>query len=162
LKKLITLHINEEDHEVAIEDHWSLLDVVREQLHLTGSKQGCDVGDCGSCTMLIDGRPSLSCILLAHEGVGKDIVTIEGISKNGIPHPIQKAMNSWGALQCGYCTPGIICAIKGMLDQNPNPTEQEIIYGLSANLCRCTGYTKIIDAVKNAIEEINQIRMKSF
>ena len=155
-KQLIDLHINGERHEVAIESHWTLLDVVREQVGLTGSKPGCDVGDCGSCTMLIDGRPELSCIQLAIEAVGKKILTIEGVADHGKLHPLQKQYNEWGAAQCGYCNPGIILSVLPLLDKTLEPTRDQIKHALASNLCRCTGYTKIITAVEKAAAEMRQ------
>lgn len=158
MKQLITLNINGQDHEVAIEPHWTLLDVVREQLELTGSKQGCDVGDCASCTMLVDGRPQITCIQLAVEGQGKTIRTIEGVAENGVLHPIQEKYNEWGAAQCGYCNPGMILSILHLFDKTLQPSNDEILKALSSNLCRCTGYTKIITAVEEAAKVLREGR----
>jgi len=125
----------------------TLLDVLRDNLGLTGAKKGCDLGNCGSCTVLVDGKPVLSCLLLAIEAQGKDIVTIEGLAKNGQLHPLQQAFIDYSALQCGFCTPGMILSAKALLDNNPQPTEEEVKEAISGNLCRCTGYINIIEAI---------------
>ena len=153
MKRMIELNVNGEAHTVIAEDHRTLLEVLRESLGLTGTKEACDLGDCGACTVLIDGKPTLSCLTLALDAQGKEITTIEGLAKNGQLHPVQKAFVDKGAVQCGFCTPGMILTGKALLDNNPHPTEAEVRQGISGNLCRCTGYVKIVDAVLAAAEE---------
>ncbi len=154
MKQEIELKVNGELFRVAIETHRTLLEVIREELGLTGTKEMCNKGDCGGCTLLIDGRPVLSCLMLALEAEGKEILTIEGLSEGFEPHPIQKAFVETGAVQCGYCTPGFIMAGKALLDRNPNPTEDEIKDGIANNICRCTGYVQIIEAIDVAAQEL--------
>ena len=148
MKQLIKLRVNGLDEEVMIEPWWNLARVLRDELNLTGTKIGCETGDCGSCTVLIDGKAVKSCLYLTMKARGKDILTIEGLrGESGELHPLQKAFIEYFAVQCGYCTPGMIMAAKALLDENPNPTEEEVKEGLDGNLCRCTGYIKIIEAV---------------
>ena len=147
LKQLIELKVNGEIHEVVIEPRTTLLQVLREDLGLTGTKQGCDTGDCGACTVLIDGKPTLSCLTLAIEAQGKEILTIEGLAGDGELHPLQQAFIDHFSVQCGYCTPGMILSAKALLDKNPHPTEDEVREAISGNLCRCTGYVKIVEAI---------------
>ncbi len=151
-KQLIRLVVNGEGHEVAVEPWWSLLHVVREVIGLTGSKEGCGTGDCGACSMIVNGRLVTSCIFLALEADGAQVTTIEGIGGDKGLHPIQQAFVEEGAVQCGYCIPGMIVAAYDLLRQNPRPTLEEIRYALAGNLCRCTGYTKIYQAVLRAAE----------
>ena len=148
LKHTANLIINGEPHEVVVESRETLLDVMREKLLLTGTKKGCDEGDCGACTVLMDGRPVNSCLVLAVEADGKEILTIEGLAHGSELHPLQEAFVKSGSVQCGYCTPGMIMSAKALLDENPDPTEEEIKQAIAGNLCRCTGYVKIIDAIK--------------
>ncbi len=150
MKQLITLKINGESYEVAVEPRKLLVDVLRDDLGLMGTKKACDFGNCGSCTVLIDGKPVLSCLTLAIEARDKDILTIEGMARNGHLHPLQQAFVDYGAIQCGFCTPGMLLSAKALLDENPQPTDTEIKEALSGNLCRCTGYVKIIEAVEKA------------
>ena len=150
MKKLIKLKVNGEIYEVAVDTHRTLLEVLRENLELTGTKEACDLGECGSCTVLIDGKPVLSCLYLAIEAQGKDIVTIEGLAQEGKLSPLQHSFVDHGAIQCGFCSPGMIMSAKALLNRNPSPTEDEIKEAISGNLCRCTGYVKIIEAIKNA------------
>ena len=154
MKWKIPLNVNGVRYEVEVEPWWTLLEVLREKLYLTGTKKACDRGDCGSCTVLIDGKAKLSCLVLAVAAEGKDIFTIEGMAKGGKLHTIQQAFVERGAIQCGFCTPGMVLAAKALLDKNPNPTEEEVKEGLSGNLCRCTGYVKIIEAVMTASEKM--------
>jgi len=147
LKRLIQLRVNGELYEVAVHPHWTLLEVLREELDLTGAKKGCDAGDCGGCTVILDGKPVVSCLTLAVEADGRDILTIEGLAQNGQLHPIQNAFVEHGAIQCGFCTPGMIMSAKALLDENPNPTEEEVRQAIAGNLCRCTGYVKIVEAI---------------
>jgi len=152
MKQLLRFRVNGEDYEVFIEPWKSLADVLRDELNLTGVKIGCNEGQCGSCTVLIDGKPVKSCLVLAPMVNGKEILTIEGLAKDGRLHPLQKAFIKHFAVQCGFCTPGFILAAKGLLDENPDPTEEEVRKWLAGNLCRCTGYVKIIEAVLAAAE----------
>lgn len=149
MKKIIQLTINDKEYEVAVEPNQTLTDMLRYELGLTGTKKGCEVGDCGSCTVIMDGIPVNSCLVLAMQANGRKITTIEGLETEKGMHPIQKAFVEKGAVQCGFCTPGMILSTKSLLDKNPNPTEEEIRTGISGNLCRCTGYQKIVDAVKS-------------
>ena len=146
----LRLRVNGEEQEVACAPHSTLLEVLREDLRLTGTKHGCELGECGTCTVLLDGRPQLSCLLLTLECEGRPIVTVEGLADGPRPHPLQIAFAELGAAQCGYCTPGILCAARSLLDAHPTPTRQEIREALSGNLCRCTGYLKIFEAVELA------------
>jgi len=133
-----------------------LLDLIRDKIGLTGTKRGCDTGECGACTVLIEGKAVNSCLVLAVEADGKNIVTIEGLAKNGKIHPIQEAFIEEGAVQCGFCTPGMILSTKALLDKNLNPSEEEIKKAIAGNLCRCTGYTKIIKAIKSAAKKMKK------
>ena len=153
--KQIKLKVNGFEYDLFIKPHWTLLDVLRDELGLTGTKKGCDKGECGACTVLVDGKAMRSCLLLAVKAKGKEIITIEGLKgRDGDLHPIQEAFIEHFAVQCGYCTPGMIISSKALLDENPRPTENEIKEGLRGNLCRCTGYTKIIEAVSAASDKI--------
>ena len=155
MKKLIELDINNEIYEVAIDPHRSLLEVLRETIGLTGSKEGCGLGACGACTVLIDGDPALACLTLADRCPGHKIMTIEGLAKPDALHPIQKAAVNFGAIQCGYCTPGWIMSAYSLLAKNPKPSRDDIIRGIAGNLCRCTGYKKIIEAIDEAAKEMS-------
>ncbi len=150
-KRLLRLKVNGELKEVATETSKTLLEVLREDLGLTGTKHGCEVGECGTCTILIDNQPILSCLALGVESEGAEIVTVEGLMKDGRPHPLQRAFADSGATQCGYCIPGIILTAKALLDENPHPSRDEIRAALAGNLCRCTGYVKILDAVEQVV-----------
>ena len=148
MKQLITLRINDTIEELDVEPWWTLSYVLREELDLIGTKEGCLGGHCGACTVLIDGKAVMSCLYLAMKAQGKDILTIEGLKRDdGSLHPLQEAFIEHFAVQCGYCTPGIIMTAKAMLDENPNPTEEEVRERLNGNVCRCTGYTKIVEAI---------------
>ena len=150
MKRVIELTINGSAYDVVISPQDLLIDVLRQKLDLTGTKKGCGQGDCGTCTVLIDGRRALACLTLAIACEGRRILTIEGMERHGVLHPIQQAFIDKGAIQCGYCTPGMVMSAKALLDENPNPSEHEIKLGISGNLCRCTGYVKIVDAVRDA------------
>jgi aerobic-type carbon monoxide dehydrogenase small subunit (CoxS/CutS family) len=152
-KTLLQLHVNGEIKEVATEINKTLLEVLREDMGLTGTKHGCELGECGTCAVLVDGQPVLSCLMLGVEAVNTEIVTVEGMTQNGRPHPLQKTFADLGAAQCGYCIPGILLTAKALLDKNPHPKRDEIRQALSGNLCRCTGYTKILQAVELAAKE---------
>lgn len=150
MKKQVKLRVNGFEYEVLVKPHWTLLDVIRNELGLTGTKKGCDKGECATCTVIMDGEAILSCLVLATQAQGKDILTIEGLSKEGKLDPLQDAFVKYGAIQCGFCTPGMIMTSRALLNKTPQVTEEEIKRGLSGNMCRCTGYVKIIEAVKNA------------
>jgi aerobic-type carbon monoxide dehydrogenase small subunit (CoxS/CutS family) len=154
-KTLLQLRVNGETKEVATEINKTLLEVLREDMGLTGTKHGCELGECGTCAVLVDGAPVLSCLMLGVEAEKAEIVTVEGMMQNGKPHPLQKTFADLGAAQCGYCIPGILLTAKVLLDANPHPTRDEIRRALSGNLCRCTGYTKILQAVELAAKEIS-------
>jgi len=156
VKRLIELNVNGELHELAVEPQTTLLEVLREHLGLTGTKEGCGTGECGSCTVLLAGRPVLSCLVLAMECQGQEVTTIEGLSVAGRLTAVQQAFQDRGAVQCGFCTPGMVLSATVLLEENPRPSEAEIKKGLEGNLCRCTGYNKIIEAVKLAAERTNQ------
>jgi aerobic-type carbon monoxide dehydrogenase small subunit (CoxS/CutS family) len=153
MKAVATLAVNGDRHEVAVPAHWTLLETLRYGLGLTGSKQGCDKGDCGACTVLLDGEPVLSCITPVWEAEGRAVTTVEGLVDARGPHPLQTAFERNGAAQCGFCTPGILMSAKALLDRNPDPTRDQIREALSGNLCRCTGYEKIYVAVEQAGRE---------
>ncbi len=153
MKVPITVAVNGEEHHLEVKPNRTLVDVLREDLGLTGTKRGCDEGKCGSCTVLMDGLPVDSCMVLAAQADGSDILTIEGVAKGGGPHPLQKAFSEKGAVQCGYCTPGMILTAKALLDENPAPKEDEIRSAVAGNLCRCTGYSKIIEAIRSCTPE---------
>lgn len=154
MKQLITLKVNGEQFEIYVPIHKTLLEVLREDLQLTGTKHGCELGECGTCTVLVDGEPVLSCLALPVEIQGREILTVEGLAENGTPHPLQQAFAELGAAQCGYCTPGILVTAKALLDHNSHPSRDEIREALAGNLCRCTGYTKILQAVELAASRI--------
>jgi len=152
-RRLIKLRVNGEDYELMIAPQRTLLEVLREDLELTGTKEGCEDGTCGACTVLLDDKPIRSCLLLAVEAEGKDILTIEGLAQGGRLHPLQEAFINNGAIQCGFCTPGMILTAKALLDENPSPTEDEIREAICGVLCRCTGYIKIVEAIMAAPKE---------
>ena len=149
-KEIAAFVVNGQKYDVIIEPHMLLVDVLRDSLGLTGTKYACGAGDCGACTVLIDGKPSLSCLTLAITARDKSILTIEGLAQGGELHPIQQAFVETGAIQCGFCTPGMTLSVKALLDEVPEPTRDEIGNAIAGNLCRCTGYVKIIDAVESA------------
>jgi aerobic-type carbon monoxide dehydrogenase small subunit (CoxS/CutS family) len=149
-KAVVRLRLNGEAVELLLPVHKTLLEVLREDLALTGTKHGCELGECGTCTVLIDGSPQLSCLVLPLQVEGRAITTIEGMADGALDHPLQAAFTELGAAQCGYCTPGILLGAKSLLDSNPSPTRREIQEALAGNLCRCTGYAKILEAVELA------------
>jgi carbon-monoxide dehydrogenase small subunit len=152
--KEINLTVNNRPYRLSVLPWRTLLEVIREDLGLTGTKEGCGLGECGACTVLMDGRAVNSCLVLATEADGKQITTIEGLANGDKLHPIQQAFVDHGGLQCGFCTPGVIMSAKALLDKNPTPTEEEIKQGIAGNLCRCTGYAKIIESIKAAAEKM--------
>ena len=151
----ITLLVNSREYMLSVESDALLIDVLRDQLCLTGTKKGCGTGDCGACTIIMDGKAVTSCLMLAVAAQGKSITTIEGLEQEGRLHSIQDAFIQHGAIQCGFCTPGMILTAKTILDENPDPSEAEIRFGIAGNLCRCTGYTKIVEAIMAAAKDIN-------
>ncbi len=153
-KTHVTCTVNGEETEFLCEPQQTMLDVLRDDLGLTGSKEGCGSGDCGACSVLVDGRLVCSCLMLGSEAEGKEVTTIEGIAQGDHLHPVQSQFLKHAALQCGFCTPGLIVATKALLDANPNPTDEEARYWLAGNLCRCTGYDKILAAVHAAAAEM--------
>jgi carbon-monoxide dehydrogenase small subunit len=153
-KRIIQLTVNGEDYDLSVTPNRTLLEVLRNELNLTGTKEGCGEGACGLCTVLLDGQPVRSCLTLAVEAQGKAITTIEGLAEGGKLHPIQQAFVEHGAIQCGFCSPGMILVTKALLDENPHPTEQEAREAISGNVCRCTGYAKIVEAMLAAAEMI--------
>lgn len=150
----VTTKINGEDAEFLCEPQQTMLDVLRDEMGLTGSKEGCGSGDCGACSIIVDGKLVCSCLMFGAEAEGADVTTIEGMADGETLHPLQQKFLEHAALQCGFCTPGVLVASKALLDQNPNPTEEETRYWLAGNLCRCTGYDKIIEAVMDAAAEM--------
>jgi aerobic-type carbon monoxide dehydrogenase small subunit (CoxS/CutS family) len=161
MKKRIALKINNQDYELLVAHNETLAQVLRgTQVNLTGTKQGCEIGDCGACTVLMDGKPVNSCLVLAVQASGHEITTIEGLARKGKLNPIQEAFIEAGAVQCGFCTPGMILKAKALLDKNTKPTRQEIRKTFVGNLCRCTGYFKIINAVEKASEMLSKEEVK--
>jgi carbon-monoxide dehydrogenase small subunit len=154
MKQVMQFNINNSFYESEIDVRRTLLEVLRENFGLMGTKKGCNEGECGACTVLMDNRPVLSCMVLAVEAQGKKIETVEGLAKNGELHPLQKAFIAHGALQCGFCTSGMLMAAKGLLNENPRPTEQAVRQAIAGNLCRCTGYDTIVEAILEAARQI--------
>lgn len=158
MKKIITIQVNEKDYELAVEPNKTLVDLLRHDLGLTGTKKGCELGDCGSCTVIMDNKTVNSCLVLAVQANGSTIQTIEGLETEKGLHPLQAAFVEKGAIQCGFCSSGMIVSGKHLLDRNPHPSEQEIREAVSGNLCRCTGYQKIVDAVADVGEKREKVR----
>jgi len=154
-RRVLTLNVNGQRTELLLPVHKTLLEVLREDMGLTGTKHGCELGECGTCTVLVDGRPQLSCLLLPIQLEGRPITTIEGMAQGAVLHPLQQAFAELGAAQCGYCTPGILLAARSLLEANATPSRDEIREALAGNLCRCTGYVKILQAVELAAERMN-------
>jgi carbon-monoxide dehydrogenase small subunit len=154
--QVVKLTVNGETTEVTVDPWVTLLEAIRDKLELTGTKEACSLGECGACTVILDGKAVNSCLVLAVEAKGKEVLTIEGLRKSGELHPLQQAFIDEGAVQCGFCTPGMILAAKALLDKNPEPNEDEIIEALAGNLCRCTGYVKIVKAVKNGAQAMKK------
>ncbi|PKB64126.1 MAG: hypothetical protein BZY80_03745 [SAR202 cluster bacterium Io17-Chloro-G2] len=155
MKKPLKLTVNGEPREFFVEPYFSLLDALRDELHLTGTKKGCDEGDCGACTVLLDGKPVTSCLVLAHSAHDSQVTTIEGLAgQDGLLHPVQQAFVTHGGLQCGFCTPGLVMSAVGLLQENSDPSVDEVKYAIGGNLCRCTGYSKVIESIMAAAQEI--------
>jgi len=161
MKTIIQMTVNGELVESAVEPNQTLLQFLRDDLELTGTKHGCGLGDCGACTVILDGKPVNSCLVLAVQAHGREVLTIEGLAENGNLHPIQQAFVNKAAIQCGFCTPGMILSAKALLDENPKPSEREIRTAISGNLCRCTGYQKIVEAVQDAAKVIEGSEVSS-
>ena len=160
MKKIIRFTLNGEPVEALAPVNMTMVDFLRKEMHLTGTKRGCEEGECGACTILLDGRAVPSCIMLAVEADGHEITTIVGVRQNGVLHPLQQEfMDKW-ALQCGFCTPGMIMSALSLLNENPNPTEEEIRDGIAGNLCRCTGYAKIVEAIDCAAKKLAAAKAK--
>ena len=152
MKKPLQLTVNGELRQVFAETYYSLLDTLRDEIHLTGAKKGCDEGDCGACTVFLNGKPVTSCMILAHSARDAEVTTIEGLGSTDALHPVQQAFVDYGGLQCGFCIPGLIMSGAGLLNSNPNPTEEDVRLAISGNLCRCTGYSKVVEAIMAAAE----------
>jgi carbon-monoxide dehydrogenase small subunit len=146
-RRRLTIKVNGQSHSLMMEPNKTLLEFLREDLSLTGAREACDTGGCGACTVLVDGRPVYSCLVLALECQDKDVLTIEGLATTGKLHPLQQAFVDHGAIQCGFCTPGMVLTAKALLDENPSPTEEEVRQAIAGNICRCTGYVKIVEAI---------------
>ena len=153
--RLLRLMVNEEEHSVMVEDRNTLLEVLRDKLSLTGTKEGCGTGECGACTVLVDGKPVLACLMLAIDASGKRITTIEGLAVDGKLSPLQQAFVEFGAVQCGFCSPGMILSATALLSKDPSPTREKIQKTLEGNLCRCTGYNKIVEAIESVRDKIS-------
>ena len=154
MKKPLQLTVNGELRQVLVEPYYSLLDALRDDIRLTGTKKGCDEGDCGACTVFLNGKPVTSCMALAHSAHDSEVTTIEGLAGLEGLHPVQQAFVDHGGLQCGFCIPGLIMSATALLQENPNPTEEEVRFGIGGNLCRCTGYSKVVEAVLAAAEDM--------
>lgn len=150
-RSILTLRVNGEEREALVQPYQTLLEVLREELNLTGAKEGCSTGDCGCCTVTLDGRPVTSCLVLALQAQGREVKTVEGLGEDGELDPIQDAFVRHGGLQCGFCIPGALVMARAVLDENPHPSEEELRWGLAGNLCRCTGYTKWIEAIEEVV-----------
>lgn len=153
-KRPLQLTVNGRSRQVMVAPYYSLLDTLRDELQLTGTKKGCDEGDCGACTVILDGKPVTSCLVLAHAVQDAQITTVEGLATPAALHPVQQAFIERGGLQCGYCTPGLIMAAVGLLRENPRPSDEEVKFAIGGNLCRCTGYTKVVEAIQLAAERM--------
>ena len=156
MKHPIRLTVNGETNEILVEPFVSLLDALRDELHMTGTKKGCDEGDCGACTVILDGKPVTSCLVLVMDAKGRDVLTVEGLAQVDRLHPVQHAFIENGGVQCGFCIPGLIMAAVGYLRENANPTEQDVRYAIAGNLCRCTGYSKVVKAILSAAETMRR------
>lgn len=157
MKRVISLTVNGKKYEIGVNSNQTLLDVLRNEMGLTGTKEGCGEGDCGACAVLMDGKAVNSCLVLAVGANGRDIVTIEGLAKDGALHPLQESFVEHGAIQCGFCSPGMLISGKALLDRNPHPSEEETRLAISGNLCRCTGYQKIVESIMSAGEKIEEV-----
>jgi len=157
VKRELRITVNGDEHHLLVDTRRTLLEVIRDEIGLTGTKNGCGAGECGACTVLLNGLPVNSCLMLAHEAEGQEVTTIEGLAAGGVLDPVQRAFVEHGAIQCGFCTPGMVLSAKALLDRNPDPTREEILQGLRGNLCRCTGYVKIVEAVEAARDMLAEV-----
>jgi carbon-monoxide dehydrogenase small subunit len=157
VKRELRITVNGDEHHLLVDTRRTLLEVIRDEIGLTGTKNGCGAGECGACTVLLNGLPINSCLMLAHEAEGQEVTTIEGLAAGGVLDPVQRAFVEHGAIQCGFCTPGMVLSAKALLDRNPDPTREEILQGLRGNLCRCTGYVKIVEAVEAARDVLAEV-----
>jgi aerobic-type carbon monoxide dehydrogenase small subunit (CoxS/CutS family) len=157
VKRELRITVNGDEHHLLVDTRRTLLEVIRDEIGLTGTKNGCGAGECGACTVLLNGLPINSCLMLAHEADGQEVTTIEGLAAGGVLDPVQRAFVEHGAIQCGFCTPGMVLSAKALLDRNPEPTREEILQGLRGNLCRCTGYVKIVEAVEAARDMLAEV-----
>ncbi|HVB96887.1 MAG TPA: (2Fe-2S)-binding protein [Chloroflexota bacterium] len=153
-KQILHLTVNGEDREILVQPYQTLLEVLRDEIGLTGAKEGCGTGDCGCCTVLLDGKPVTSCLVVGLQADGHQVTTVEGLESDDGLDPIQQAFVRRGALQCGFCIPGAVVMARALLNENPNPTEAEIRWAMAGNLCRCTGYTKWIEAIQDVVQEV--------
>ena len=158
MKKPLQLTVNGELQQILVEPYSSLLDMLRDEVRLTGTKKGCDEGDCGACTIFLNGNAVTSCMVLAHSAHDAEVITIEGLGQLENMHPVQQAFVDYGGLQCGFCIPGLIMSATAFLKEHPDPTEEEVRFGIGGNLCRCTGYNKVVEAVLAAARDINDKR----
>jgi carbon-monoxide dehydrogenase small subunit len=156
MKQPLQITVNGQSRQLLVEPYYSLLDTLRDEMHLTGTKKGCDEGDCGACTVLLGGKPVTSCLVLAHSAHDCQVNTIESLSTTEALHPVQQAFVDHGGLQCGFCIPGLIMSATGLLQENPNPTEEEVRLAIGGNLCRCTGYVKVVEAILAAAETMQR------
>jgi len=152
MKKLLQLTVNGDLRQILVEPYYSLLDTLRDELHLTGTKKGCDEGDCGACTVILNGKPVTACLVLAHSAHDAQVTTVEGLAARDVLHPVQQAFAEHGGLQCGFCTPGLIMSAVGLLESNSSPSAEEVKYAIGGNLCRCTGYSKVVESILAAVE----------
>ena len=152
MKKLLQLTVNGDLRQILVEPYYSLLDTLRDELHLTGTKKGCDEGDCGACTVILNGNPVTACLVLAHSAHDAQVTTVEGLAARDVLHPVQQAFAEHGGLQCGFCTPGLIMSAVGLLESNSSPSAEEVKYAIGGNLCRCTGYSKVVESILAAVE----------
>ncbi|MDR7408726.1 MAG: (2Fe-2S)-binding protein [Armatimonadota bacterium] len=158
MERAVRLKVNGQEHRVLVPPHRTLLEVLREDLGLVGTKHGCELGECGVCTVLVDGEPALSCLVLAHEVEGHEVTTVEGLATDGQLHPVQRAFVESGALQCGYCTPAMVLVTKALLDRVPEPSGEQVRQAVAGVFCRCTGYVKILEAVQAAARRLREAR----
>ena len=156
MKKLLQLTVNGDLRQILVEPYYSLLDTLRDELHLTGTKKGCDEGDCGACTVILNGKPVTSCLVLAHSAHDAQVTTVEGLASQDVLHPVQQAFAEHGGLQCGFCTPGLIMSAVGLLERNPSPSPEEVRYAIGGNLCRCTGYSKVVESILAAAQAMGE------
>ena len=156
MKKPLNLTVNGDVRQILVEPYYSLLDTLRDELHLTGTKKGCDEGDCGACTVILNGNPVTSCLVLAHSAHDAQVTTVEGLASQDVLHPVQQAFAEHGGLQCGFCTPGLIMSAVGLLEHNPDPSAEEVKYAIGGNLCRCTGYSKVVESILAAVQAMGE------